>query len=142
MKVLVWNAYSSFFQLICPVRPRGTALNETHDFVQPRHMIFKLRHSSEAGNFKVNSPNPASARTSDHEFGYAETGCVIAGAPDICLFAGRDFDVCQRSLIVISDAVPAESISTHPVSGSTKSSVWRVEPWETDASFIFPLLVF
>lgn len=67
-----------FFQLICPVKPWDTTLNETHNFVQPRCMIFKLRQSSEAGNFKVNSPNPASACTSDHAFGYAETGCVIA----------------------------------------------------------------
>lgn len=60
----------------------------------------------------------------------------MADAPDICVFAGQDFDVCQRGLIVISDAVPGESISTHPVSGSTESSVRRAEPWETGASFI------
>lgn len=47
----------------------------------------------------------------------------MVDAPETCVFARRDFDVCQRGLIVISDAVPAESISTHPVSGSTESSV-------------------
>lgn len=84
------------------------------------------------------SPNPASACISDPEFGCAETGCVIADAPDICVCAGWGFDVCQSGLIVISDAVPAESISTRPIFGSTESFVWRVEPWETCASFIFP----
>lgn len=68
-------------------------LNETYNFVQSRRMIFKLRRSRRAGTFESKfslycSPNPASARISDHEFGHAETGSVMADAPDICVFAG------------------------------------------------------
>lgn len=44
----------------------------------------------------------------------------------------------SAGLIVISDAIPVENISTHPESGSTESSALRAEPWETGALFITP----